>query len=115
MKRPAAIVWLSLIGLSPLACWAAREPRWALGLLVGEALGAMSYLWIGLSLRRGLAQDPKRLRRYWWWHSGIRFALLAVVLFLALKWPAVEIWAVVAGYTLVQLPAAVFRAMAVAG
>jgi hypothetical protein len=111
VSRAVAWVWLSLLGILPLACWVGQEPRWALGLVFGEALGAVSYLWIGLSLRRGLTQDPGRLRRNWWWHSLLRYALLAGALYLALIWPAVEIWAVVAGYTLVQLPAAVLRAV----
>lgn len=111
MRRWVALVWMALIIVLPLVCWALPAPRWALGLVFGEFLGAVSYIWIGLSLKRALTQDPKRLRRNWWWHSSIRFALLGGALYLALVWPAVTIWAVLAGYTLVQLPAAVLRAL----
>jgi len=115
VRRVAAAGWLSLIVLLPLASWLGGEPRWALGLVCGEALGAASYLWIGFSLRRGLTRDPTGLRRNWWWHSLIRYAVLAGALYLALAWPAVTIWAVLAGYTLVQLPAAVLRAVVAPG
>jgi len=95
------------VGLGGPACvYAAGNSAWALGLWIGQALGLGVFIWIRAAVRQAFAADAVRppLRRLLW-HGGLRVGVTAAVLIGVIQTPAIEIWAVILGYTLVQFPA----------
>lgn len=98
------------IGL-PVGLYVGGLPRWGNGLLMGELLGGVNFIWVSFVIRRGLTRAPEKIRRIWLWNNLLRYIFIAALLYLAIRWPAVEIWAMVIGYSLIQIPAAVLHAL----
>jgi len=93
----------------PAFFYVQHMPSWALGAILGECLGAVHYVWVSATVRRGI--QPARGADVAWFfmHSIARLVVAGLVFFLALKWPAVNIWSVLAGFSLVLLPASLLR------
>ena len=103
-----------LIGVGiavPVILLAIGLPAWAAGIFFGELAGLISFVWVGLSVRRAFSSDAPSVRRSFFFQSLIRYVVLGMLFVLAIQWPAVEIIGVFIGYTLVQLPASIIRAL----
>lgn len=103
---------ISVALLVPLLGLVFGRYDWALGCLLGETLGLVSYIWIGLSVRRLLTATSQGARRPLLIHSLGRYLMMGLALFFSVKQPGISVWAVIIGYSIIQLPAAVIRAMA---
>jgi hypothetical protein len=107
------LVWAGLAAsvFGPAAVWAAGQPAWAWGLWIGAGLGLAAFFWIRLIVRRAFRRDAAQpATKTLLWHSALRLGLVAGVLFLVIKTPAIQIWGAVLGYTLVQIPAMLWEA-----
>ncbi|MCD4813196.1 ATP synthase subunit I [bacterium] len=103
---------LTVIGIAvPITFFITGLPAWGRGALLGEILGFISYVWVGLSVRRFLSKGLPEVRRKLFLHTLLRYALIGGVMFLAVKAPAIHIAGVLIGYTIIQMPAAFFRAL----
>lgn len=103
---------LVVIGIViPLSLFAVNMGTWAFGVLLGECFGLISFVWIALTVRRILVNPQQKANQALMLHSLGRYLMMGTVLFLAIKWPAVNVWGVVIGYSIIQLPAAIIRAL----
>lgn len=107
------LVWTGLIAAAagPAGVYAWGGHAWALGLWIGEALGLGIFIWIRRTVRLAFAAaDPGRpVKKTLLWHSGLRTAVAAAVLIVVIQIPAIQIWGVVLGYTVVQIPALIWQ------
>jgi len=111
MKPSLWQIFIATVIAFPLLFYIGGLSTWALGIVLGEILGTVSFVWVGLTVRQSFSKASINIRRKLLAHSMLRYLLLGSIFFLAIKWPGVEIWAVVIGYTLIQLPAAILRAL----
>jgi hypothetical protein len=95
----------------PLLLLCGGFPAWTWGMVLGECLGAISFSWVSLTVRRVLFKQKAHIYRQLIGQAFFRYVFIGGVFFLAIKWPAVNIWAVLIGYSLIQLPAAALRAI----
>lgn len=95
----------------PVLLWWRGFPAWALGMLLGQIAGAISFVWVGLTVQRLFVAGTVFHHRKYVWQAVLRYLVVGGVFLLAVIWPAVDIWAVVVGYTMFQLPAAILRAI----
>jgi hypothetical protein len=97
--------------LGPAGVWLAGLPAWAWGLWIGEALGLGLFIWIRRTVREAFQAEASRpAKKTLGWHSTLRLILTTVVLIAVMKTPGVNLWGVVLGYTLVQVPALLWQA-----
>lgn len=80
----------------PLLLWQAH-PAWAKGLGLGQVLGLLSALWIRLSVRQALASACGA--KAWLWHGAGRLLVIGLALWLAIRFLAFNVWALVIGYS----------------
>jgi hypothetical protein len=96
--------------LIPLLLGGLGYGSWAGGLGLGELLGLGSFFWIRWSVQKALTPDKSGNNPFaLLGHSLLRLSALGLVFFIVLKFPALSIWAALIGYTLIQLPAAVWQ------
>jgi ATP synthase I chain len=103
---------LAIIGIAvPLVLLGLGMPTWAAGLALGEFAGLISYVWVGLSVRRAFSSGTSNARRSFLFQSLVRYIVIGTLFVFAIKWPGVEIIGVVIGYSIIQIPAAILRAL----
>ena len=98
----------------PFAFFLSGMKEWAAGAVVGEILGFINYIWIGLTVKKVLSKADGRFNRILIMHSLSRYLLMGLAIFVALKTPEINVWGLVLGYTVIQMPAAIIRALATA-
>ncbi len=85
---------------------------WAVGCMIGEGLGLISFIWIGHTVRRLLAQKNSNPARHLIMNSLGRYVMMGAAILFSLQWPGGNVWGLVLGYSVVQLPAAVLKGLA---
>ncbi len=85
---------------------------WAVGCMIGEGLGVISTIWIGHTVRRLLAKKNVNPSRHLVMNSLGRYVMMGAAILFSLKWPAGNVWGLVLGYSVIQLPAAVIKGFA---
>lgn len=85
---------------------------WTVGCLIGEVLGLISYVWVGLSVKYLLTLSAERANRKLVVHSLGRYLMMGFAIFWATQTPMINVFALVMGYSIIQLPAAIIRSLA---
>ncbi len=103
-------VLLSVVAVVPALVGLTGHWNWGLGLWLGAGVGLGAFFWIRWSVRQTLTPNAGNKNPFGLLgHSLARLATVGLIFFLVLKFPVLSIWAVLIGYTLIQLPTAVWQ------